>query len=511
MAEEKLPDGVAMINEESWCYDAEPDPPLEAYSSLDEHSTSCTSTTDVRDTDIPNSHERLVLQVFDTPSSDDGGSVVDANPFRDDPYGNIDTTPDACRSLRIEGTSGTSLSRSYDEESSSLLAEPVSLNDHIDVSPTGSRMEQHASFRRMIDNTALFYVPLRLRCDVVAMCRPEVLARCPQVLHDLNADLFQCLRMLPLSVHALVRRTKIWINASYQYGPVDDPQMVGHSTAHHHDGWLVWARDKREKVLGIEIYSCFDYQRMRLHWNGAGLILHELCHLIHQQVLPGGLENECVKDCYRMAKKSGRYDEVPRRDWAGRDCDTDMAYCMVNHKEFFAEMSVTYFADGYTVLDRATPASIEPCYPPLMSPAVIERMKKKAEAQKRISLLESTTVSPKSICLRSLSSACCDDESDVNDTYNEPQQFVGRLFGRGTGNLFSKLFSGKVKTLLHCNKFFPFTRGQLSMYDNDLMSGMSRLWKLIEDWDDYDCDSGNCSRLGCIGWKGEGVHNNSVW
>ena len=61
------------------------------------------------------------------------------------------------------------------------------------VPPTPDRPER-APMRQMIDNTALLYLPLRLRCGVMTMCRPEVLGRCPEVLDDLNGDLMQCLR-----------------------------------------------------------------------------------------------------------------------------------------------------------------------------------------------------------------------------------------------------------------------------------------------------------------------------
>ena len=40
----------------------------------------------------------------------------------------------------------------------------------------------------------------------------------------------------------------------------------------------------------------------QMHWNGCGLILHELCHVLHQQVLPGGLDNEHVHLCYQVAQ-----------------------------------------------------------------------------------------------------------------------------------------------------------------------------------------------------------------
>ena len=79
-----------------------------------------------------------------------------------------------------------------------------------------------------------------------------------------------------------------------------------------------------DKARGIEIYSCFDFERMRLHWNGCGLLLHELCHLIHQFAVPNGLANSKIIDLYHSAKESGLYDEVLRRDWAGLEEETDM-------------------------------------------------------------------------------------------------------------------------------------------------------------------------------------------
>jgi hypothetical protein len=72
------------------------------------------------------------------------------------------------------------------------------------------------------------------------------------------------------------------------------------------------ARDKPEKVKGIEIYNCFEYQAMRLHWNGCGLLLHEFCHLIHQFTLVDSLENATVIKAFESATNSGLYDSVLR-------------------------------------------------------------------------------------------------------------------------------------------------------------------------------------------------------
>jgi hypothetical protein len=74
----------------------------------------------------------------------------------------------------------------------------------------------------------------------------------------------------------------------------------------------------------VEIYSCYDFERMRLHWNGCGLLLHELCHLIHQFALEDGLYNEVVLNTFKIACESGLYEETLRRDWAGLEEDSDM-------------------------------------------------------------------------------------------------------------------------------------------------------------------------------------------
>lgn len=84
------------------------------------------------------------------------------------------------------------------------------------------------------------------------------------------------------------------------------------------------ANDIPDKARGIEIYNSFEYERMRLHWNGCGLLLHELCHLIHQFALVQGLENPTVQHWYHVARQSGLYEHCLRRDWAGQDEDYDM-------------------------------------------------------------------------------------------------------------------------------------------------------------------------------------------
>ena len=115
-----------------------------------------------------------------------------------------------------------------------------------------------------------------------------------------------------------------------------------------------------------------------------------------------------------------------RRDWAGRDCDTDTAYCTINHKEFFSEISVAYLCNSYGSLDAdIREGDMASCSPPFLSDIEDDK----------IHIL------------------CC----------------------------FSRLLCKKRN---HCNKFFPFTRRQLEIYDPATFSVIRRSWDLISSWDD---------------------------
>ena len=196
----------------------------------------------------------------------------------------------------------------------------------------------------------------------------------------------------------------------------------------------------------MEIYNSVEYLNLRLHYNGCGLILHELCHLIHQATLPGGLSNMLVVEMHKISKESGKYKKVYRRDWALKENETDVAYCTLNHKEFFAEISVSYLSDFYHDVDGAEMiVSMTECSPPFVSPVVLGRM----ERQQKDLLKSNTHMNVKSLV----------EWKDLTK------------FGRG---------------LPHCNKFFPFTCGQLRRYDPRVFKCFEKLWQYIEAWEDTD-------------------------
>ena len=48
------------------------------------------------------------------------------------------------------------------------------------------------------------------------------------------------------------------------------------------------------------------------------------------------------------------------------------------------------------------------------------------------------------------------------------------------------------RVLPHCSKFFPFTKGQLRLYDPRVYRCFEKLWRYIESWEDKDkrrCES----------------------
>ena len=129
-----------------------------------------------------------------------------------------------------------------DSEMGGEQVQRTAVNDTVSFMPTDIKVmySKAANYEDMIDNSRINYVPIKLRCGVVAMCRTNVLTCCPSVLQCLNKDILQCLEIMPCAVHALILRTRIWVNLSYSYGPKGNPRLLCHTTAHHHDAWLLW-------------------------------------------------------------------------------------------------------------------------------------------------------------------------------------------------------------------------------------------------------------------------------
>jgi hypothetical protein len=116
-------------------------------------------------------------------------------------------------------------------------------------------------------------------------------------------------------------------------------------------------------------------------------------------------------------------------------------------KEFFAEISVSFWSNNYPELDNADYSDIDQCSPPILEPTVLARQQL--------------------------------------DGSGRPEQLIGpdRRPSEGFSWLLSVIEYCK-RRCLHCNKFYPFTKGQLRSFDPNSYKAIDSLWRQIAQWDD---------------------------
>ena len=163
------------------------------------------------------------------------------------------------------------------------------------------------------------------------------------------------------------------------------------------------------------------------------------------------------------------------------------AYAMVDQKEFFAEMSVTFLSNGYRKLDKAD-MTMESCSPPLLQPSVSDRVLKRHgifDDPYESSEKESMTCS-----FLALSSSLL----STNKKHPRPKLRIVDPHFQATA------ISRSCLDVVHCNKFYPFTRGQLKHHDPDLFSAMQGIWRTIATWDDPEEDTKPLCNLNSLLW-----------
>jgi hypothetical protein len=135
---------------------------------------------------------------------------------------------------------------------------------------------------------------------------------------------------------------------------------------------------------------------------------------------------------------------------------------MVDQKEFFAEMSVSFFSNGYHKLSKADKTIMESCSPPLLQPDVFVRVLRNYGIKDPLERPE------ESIC------------SFLLYSRRQPKPKLGHV-----DPIFQeRAISTGCRAIVHCNKFYPFTRGQLKHNDPDLFRAMQELWREIACWED---------------------------
>jgi hypothetical protein len=148
-----------------------------------------------------------------------------------------------------------------------------------------------------------------------------------KALELLDGHLQRVTQVLPPKALAHLRNVPIWLSAPY-------PDRRPTAEYHPSGGWLKSVGRRPELVRCVELTNIdiFEKETVRMPL----LMLHELAHAYHHQVL--SFEHPDIIAAFKKAEANGGYDLVERHN--GKK---ERAYAITNHKEYFAEASEAFF------------------------------------------------------------------------------------------------------------------------------------------------------------------------
>ena len=118
--------------------------------------------------------------------------------------------------------------------------------------------------------------------------------------------------------------------------------------------WLAGQGYDTNLAKCVHICEAADFARARQINEQPWVVLHELAHAYHDQVL--GFDEPRIRRAYDRYKASGHGDKVLRFDGA-----RVRHYALTDHKEFFAEMTEVYFGlNDFFPFNRAELMTAEP-------------------------------------------------------------------------------------------------------------------------------------------------------
>lgn len=158
----------------------------------------------------------------------------------------------------------------------------------------------------------------------------------------MREDLDHIVSIIPENALKVMRKKPIWMEKNNKNNP---------SAAWYHTwaGYPESIGDLKEKGKCVEITN-FNYYMSWSDQNQPMMVLHELCHLYHDQGL-GGENNQAIKKAYQNAKKEGLYTRgwyrsntkfTSQSQWTS----TTDVYCMVTVWEYFAELCEAYWGEN---------------------------------------------------------------------------------------------------------------------------------------------------------------------
>jgi len=142
----------------------------------------------------------------------------------------------------------------------------------------------------------------------------------------LTAKLQEITNTVPAKACHKLQEIPIWLG-------VDD----GHAPCAEYHPSASWLRKNGfnpDKARAVEIGNA----RRFISWSKSqpAMILHELAHGLHHQVL--GYDYDPIRSAYKAAVASGSYESVKRNN--GK---TERAYALTNDQEYFAEATEAFF------------------------------------------------------------------------------------------------------------------------------------------------------------------------
>jgi hypothetical protein len=124
--------------------------------------------------------------------------------------------------------------------------------------------------------------------------------------------------------------------------------------------WLEGHGYSRDLAKCVHLPRAADLVTRRNVREQPWVILHELAHAYHDQVL--GFDEPRIKEAYEKFKKSGRGEKALLYDG-----NRVRHYALTDHKEFFAEMTESYFgSNDFFPFNRAELKESEPAIYELM-------------------------------------------------------------------------------------------------------------------------------------------------
>lgn len=157
----------------------------------------------------------------------------------------------------------------------------------------------------------------------------------------LKEDLTEINQLIPEAALKVMKKNPIWLEKDLTDGA---------AWYHNNRDWLAEQSEKDSRYMTakwhcVELCNYVHY----VSWsdqNQPYMVLHELCHLYHDQGLAGGFENPDVKAAYNHAKSSGMYKNKPYRLDSKTVYNIDVAYAMNDQMEYFSEICEAYWGEN---------------------------------------------------------------------------------------------------------------------------------------------------------------------